>query len=73
MNKRRLTTVVWVLLAAGCFIMGGLSLAGIVSTAEGNERFLFGIGWILIGVGWLGRYYIAKKKWQRDADEDRGS
>jgi hypothetical protein len=72
-NKRTLAIVVWLLLAAGCFIMGGLSLAGVVSRADLNGRFIFGIGWFLIGAGWIGRYYLAKKNWRRESDESRGS
>lgn len=71
MDKRKVATIVWILLAAACFVMGGLSLSGVVSRTDPNGRVIFGIGWVLIGVGWIGRYYVAKKRWQRDADERR--
>lgn len=73
MNKRRLAAMAWIVLAMACFIMGFLSLAGVVSRADTNERLVFGIGWILIGAGWLARYFFAKRKWERQTEEDRGS
>ena len=71
MNRRGVATVLWICLATGCFIMAGLSAAGVVSRAEPNGRVIFGIGWTLIGIGWLGRYYFARKKWRGDDEENR--
>lgn len=73
MDKRRVATIFWIALAVACFVMGFLSLTGVVSRTDTTGRLLFGIGWILIGVGWLGRYFLAKKKWQRESEEARGA
>lgn len=71
MDKKKLASIAWVLVAAGCLVMGLLTLAGVFRRPDPNGRIIFGFGWILIGAAWLGRYYFAKRKWTRDADEDR--
>jgi protein-S-isoprenylcysteine O-methyltransferase Ste14 len=73
MDKRRLAAIVWVALAVACFVMGVLSFSGVISNTDEKGRVIFGFGWVLIGIGWLGRYWIARKKWQRESEENGDS
>jgi len=61
MNRQRFGLYVRVILAAGCIVMGLLSLAGVFATDVANGRLIFGAGWLLIGAGWLVRCYIGWK------------
>ena len=66
MDRQRFGLYVRVILAAGCFVMGMLSFAGVFSTDVANGRLIFGAGWTLIGAGWLVRCYIGWKQQSRD-------
>ncbi len=54
--------VVRLILGVGCVIMGVLSLSGMFVRGGTTERLMVGFGWILIGVGWLIRCYLEKKR-----------
>jgi hypothetical protein len=73
MDKHRFGFYVRVFLAAGCFVMGLLSLAGVFSTDVANRRLIFGAGWILIGAGWLVRCYIGWKHLPPDRKTENDS
>ena len=65
--------IVRIILGVGCLVMGVLSLSGYFVCGGPNERWIVGIGWILIGAGWLGRWYIAKRRSRPGSGERRGS
>jgi len=62
LDKHRFGLYVRLVLAAGCVVMGILSFAGAFSNDVGNRRLIFGVGWTLIGAGWLFRCYIGWRK-----------
>jgi hypothetical protein len=62
MNIPRIGKMVRLFLAAACIVMGVLSWSGVISSDVPNGRLIFGIGWILIGVGWLVRYYLGRSQ-----------
>jgi hypothetical protein len=72
-SRGSVKTMVRVLLGLGCFIMGGLTLSGLFLRDDPKGRWICGIGWILIGVGWLGRWYVGKKKSEQKRKEENGS
>jgi len=51
-------SVVRLVVAAACLLMGVLSLVGVFSSGSTRERWIIGVGWIVIGAGWLARCYL---------------
>jgi hypothetical protein len=72
MNKSRLGTVVRVTVAAACIVMAVLSGTGLVSSNVPNGRLIFGIGWLVVGAGWLARYFLGRSL-EAKARDDGGS
>ena len=62
MDKHRFGLYVRLVLATGCVVMGVLSFAGVFSNDVPKGRLIFGVGWVLIGAGWLVRCYFGWKK-----------
>jgi len=54
--------IVRMILGVGCLIMGVLTLAGLFMRNDPSDRWIVGIGWLLIGGGWLIRCYIGKRR-----------
>jgi hypothetical protein len=69
MKKHRIGLYIRLVLAAGCIVMGFLSLAGAFPISAEREKLIFGVGWILIGAGWIFRCYLG---W-RSRPDDRGA
>lgn len=51
--------------------MGALSLAGVFNRTQPGGRYVFGVGWLLIGAGWIARYRLAERNWRREREEHR--
>ena len=63
--------IVRMILGVACLIMGVLSLSGHFVRGGPNERWIIGIGWILVGAGWLGRCYIARRQTGHGSERER--
>lgn len=74
MAKQGKGPIVWILLAAVCFVVAALAGAGMILRSDSIGRLIYGVLWSLIGVSWLGRYFIARRReqLQRQPTESAG-
>ena len=62
MKERSRGSVVWLFLAAISFFIALLAAFGVILASDGTGRLIYGVLWGLIGLGWLGRYFVVRKK-----------
>jgi len=61
MAKLQLSPKYSVIIAVGAFVVAAISFFGIILKNDLVGRLIFGITWSLVGVGWLGCYFNARK------------
>ncbi len=54
--------IVWVLLAAVCFAIALLAAFGVILARDDTGRIIYGVVWSLLGVSWLARYVVARRR-----------
>ncbi|TFH01008.1 MAG: hypothetical protein E4H13_05970 [Calditrichales bacterium] len=54
--------IVWLLLAAVSWIIALLAATGNILADDTTGRLIYTIAWAAIGLGWIGRYMIEKRK-----------
>jgi len=54
--------LVWILLSGVSFTIAFLALGGVILSRDATGRLIYGILWSLVGLGWLARYIIPRRK-----------
>lgn len=63
-------SIVWVLLALVSFTIAFLAASGRILADDVTGRWIYGVGWTLIGTAWLARYLIEQRKARSRMDKE---
>ena len=62
MNERNKGSIIWLLLATISFTIALLAVFGVILSNDGVGRLIYGVLWSMIGLSWMGRFFIARNK-----------
>ena len=57
--------IVWLLLAGVSYAISVLAIAGVILKNDEVGQVIWCVMWALVGLSWLGRFFIERKKAQR--------
>jgi hypothetical protein len=66
-------SIVWILLAIVSFIIAALALSGVILARDMTGRVIYGVLWTAIGLSWIGRYVVVRRKAEQEKHEDQRS
>jgi hypothetical protein len=62
MDNRKAQSMVWMLLALVSFVIAVLAFSGTILADDTVGKVIYGVLWSAIGLAWLGRYFISRKR-----------
>jgi hypothetical protein len=64
--------IVWLLLAAVSFAISVLAISGVILKNDTVGQVIWCVMWGLVGISWLGRFYVERKKAQQASSGETG-
>ena len=62
MDRRNTQSIVWTLLALISFAIAVLAFSGTILAEDTVGKIVYGVLWTLIGLAWLGRCFVSRKR-----------